>query len=282
MKSLYVLPTEYIKTKDYAGVNQNVHMIMSVNSLLEKKNRMNMSYKVKILANLTYSKYDDTDVEEIDTPTKGIGFYPLPYTQKEVAFLQDKLSDSNLEIIEGEKGTRSALLRKGEENVLHISTHGDMDQSLLDRLNQLEPEDGYTGDNALRSCYLILSMYNDAEHPVSFYNRMHRTYDETCVSGYDIKEHYLDHLDLVFLDACKTAYAKNVNGDTFSLVEAFKIAGVKNIIAYLEPVRDDVAAEFSELFYTKLLNGLNIHDSFYEAKKEIYKEYPDLKIVLWE
>ena len=282
METLYILPTDYMRTLDYAGINQNMHMIMSVKSILKRGSSKVVPYKIKILANLKYSKYDNLNEEDDGHKTKGIGFYPLPYTKSEVVFLQNKLSDANLEILEGEDGTRSALFHKGEENVLHISTHGDMDQNLLDRLNKVEPYDGYTGDNVLKSCYLALSMYNDIDHPMIQLGSQFKTYDETYISGYDIKGHYLGHLNLVFLDACKTAYAKNVNGDTFSLAEAFKIAGVKNVIAYLEPVRDDVAAEFAKIFYTNLFSGMNIHDSFYDAKRIIYSYHPNLKVVLWE
>lgn len=282
MKSLYILPTEHIKTLDYAGSNPNIHMITSLSSLADKTQNEAMTYKIKIMANLKYSEYDD-DFEVNDSiKTKGVGFYSLPNSKKEIAFLQNAMNGNNLEILENEKGTKSALLKKGEENILHISTHGDVNQSLLDQLNQLEPLDGITGDNVLKSCYLALSKYNDVPHSISQLRNPENISNDTYISGYDITKYDLSHLNLVFLDACKTGYAKNVNGDTFSLVEAFKIAGAKNIIAYLEPVRDDIAATFAEMFYTNLFNGKNIHDSFYESKKRILDYDPELKIVLWE
>ncbi len=282
MKSLYILPTEHIKTLDYAGSNPNIHMITSLSSLADRTQNEAMKYKIKIMANLKYSEYDD-DFEVNDSiKTKGVGFYSLPNSKKEIAFLQNAMNENNLEILENEKGTKSALLKKGEENILHISTHGDVNQSLLDQLNQLEPLDGITGDNVLKSCYLALSKYNDVPHSITQLRSPENISNDTYISGYDITKHDLSHLNLVFLDACKTGYAKNVNGDTFSLVEAFKIAGAKNIIAYLEPVRDDIAATFAEMFYTNLFNEKNIHDSFYESKKRILDYEPELKIVLWE
>lgn len=279
MESVYILPTEHMKTLDCAGLNKNVYMIMSLNTLFLKRNNNITSYKIKMMGNLKYSKFD---TQNINSLKKGIGYYPLHGTKEEIIFLQNNLPSEHLEIIEGEQGTKRALLQKGNENILHISTHGDVDQNLLNQLNLIEPYDGITGDNVLHSCFLALSMYNDTQHRITHNGQLSRKNIDTYVSGFDIKACDFNHLDLVFLDACKTAYAKTIQGKSYSLAEAFRMAGAKNIIAYLEPIEDDIATIFAKYFYTNLFLGMNIHDSFYEAKNALSEYIPSPNIILWE
>lgn len=278
MEDVYVLGTEYMKTLDCAGTNENVHMIHSLKSLINRQ-KESSSKKIRIVGNLDYTV---NNIERIDDSenSRGIGKHdPLTWSKAEIEFLKKSLSEDNLTVLEGANVTKSQLLMNSDENILHIATHGDVDSYRIHKLNQISPLDGITGENIFRSSYLMLSLFDD-----------YRTIDdlqllkknETILSGYDIIKHDFSHIDLVYLDACKTAYAKNLNGLTFSLAEAFYIAGAKNIIAYIEPVSDKIAFEFAKLFYSNLFEGLSIHDSFYDAKKEIQRIAPDLQVVLWE
>ena len=279
MECAYILGTEHMKTLDCAGINQNIHMIHSVNSLL--KNKKQSSYKIKFIGNLIYSN-DTTHSQNDDTENKrGIGMYkPLSGSKQEIDFLTDYMSKDDIKIIEKKYAKKSRVLEIGDENILHIATHGEIDNAKLNLLNNINPYDGMTGTNIFKSCYMILSSFYDYYDYYYLYN--HTGNNETIISGYDIVNHDFSNLDLVYLDCCKTAYAKNLYGSTFSMAEAFYIAGAKNIIAYLEPVDDKIAAKFSELFYTNLFNGLSIHDSFYNAKRKIQDIKPNLQIILWE
>ena len=279
MECAYILGTGFMKTIDCAGINDKIYMIHSVKSLEDRTSYNTLSYNIKYVGNLYYS--EDSEINGTDTASRGIGYEPLEGCKMQIDYLDSmriRKRIDNLQVLEKMNGMKSLILRKGNENILHIATHGEMDQCKLNELNLAFPLDGYTGDNILRSCYLSLSAFND--YPIN--DLPSYKGNETILSGYDIASHDFSNLELVYIDGCKTAYSKTVNGEAFSLAEAFYKAGAKHIIAYLTPVLDVVAVKFSKLFYQNLFEGQSIHDSFYSAKRAIQDIEPGLQIVLWE
>lgn len=165
-------------------------------------------------------------------------------------------------------------------NILHISTHGTLDESMIKRLNYENAFHGILGNSVLKSCQLYLSGYNDDS--------------SNNINALDIQSMNLSNIELVYLDACETAAGKDISGRVFSMAEAFRNAGVQNIIANLDPIPDDVATEFALNFYQNIKDGMSFHDAFYTAKTSYVVNnydinsnnavniFSDLRIILWE
>jgi CHAT domain-containing protein len=75
---------------------------------------------------------------------------------------------------------------------------------------------------------------------------------------------------LVVTSACETALGDVQGGEgVFGLQRGFKMAGVDNLIITLWEVSAEFTKEFMIAFYTKLLNGLSIHEAFYSTQSEM-------------
>lgn len=166
--------------------------------------------------------------------------------------------------------------------ILHISTHGMLDQDYL--INENSNYTQYAFENVGNETYLCLSNYN--ANPLR--NRMTAT---------EIQEKIMLHNNcLVFLDACNTNNLRKTYYGSNSLAKAFYIAGARHVIAYLDPVNEKVATDFAISFYRKIADNPNMtyHQAFYQTKKEIIHIYkdsglinnqygePSLDVVLWE
>lgn len=150
--------------------------------------------------------------------------------------------------------------------IVHISTHGTFSESDLSRMNEDELGlDVINGTNVLKNCKLILSGYNENQNQY--------------VSGDEIRSLNLSNIELLFLDACQTGDGRRIGIGSYSLADAFHIAGVRNIIATLDPIAPHTTQKFSVKFYELLKQGNTIHDAFYATK---YSVCPNERIILWE
>ena len=97
----------------------------------------------------------------------------------------------------------------------------------------------------------------------------------------EIYKLHLDGTALVVLSACNSANGifDDIEG-TFGLVKAFKLAGVKTIIASLSKVDDDAASEFMSEFYRRLIHSEHLHTAFYGTINHLKSRHPD-KPKLW-
>lgn len=89
----------------------------------------------------------------------------------------------------------------------------------------------------------------------------------------------LRDIDFVFISACESGAGQVLTIGDYSLAEAFHIAGVKNIIAVVDPIKEDIATNFAEMLYKQIINGKTYHDAFHEAKNKIC---PTDRIFLFE
>lgn len=99
------------------------------------------------------------------------------------------------------------------------------------------------------------------------------------ISAYEIKKLDLRNVDFVFVSACESAAGLVLSIGDYSLAEAFHVAGVKNIIAVIDPINEDVATNFAEILYREIKKGTSYHDSFHIAKKQ---SCPSDRILLFE
>ena len=103
------------------------------------------------------------------------------------------------------------------------------------------------------------------------------------MTGSDILKINNCNASIVFLDACLTGTGNVGVTGPIGMAEAFHTIGIPNIICYLESVEDDIATEFSNIFYLELSKGFSCHNAFFTAKNTIKSlTGKDLKVVLWE
>lgn len=173
---------------------------------------------------------------------------------------------SKLAIVQGNNFNKTTLNRCNS-SIIHISTHGKFDENKLVKLNESNLEDGVNGNNILKSCGLMLSGYNDDPN-------------QNFLSAYDIRKLDLQDVDLVLLSACESAKGRVLPNGNFSLAESFYFAGVRNIIAFIDEIQENVAANFTRAFYEFLIyDKESYHDAFYHAKNQ---ECPYYRIILLE
>ncbi len=92
----------------------------------------------------------------------------------------------------------------------------------------------------------------------------------------EISKLSLDGTSLVVLSACNSANGifDDIEG-TFGLVKAFKLAGVKTIIASLSKVDDNATSEFMSYFYRRLSEGESMHTAFVNTVIRMRNKYPN-------
>lgn len=178
----------------------------------------------------------------------------LERSKEELSTLS-KLFKDKFHEVRGNNFTKSTI-EKCESSILHISTHGKFDKHLLSNLNEQDPDDGKNGMNIMRACGLMLSGYND--NP-----------ENNFLTAEQIMRMDLSKIGIVFLNTCESASGKHLSSGNFSLLDAFYIAGIKKIIAFLDDVQDNVAARFSNVFYSYLKEGNDFHTAFYSAKEQV-------------
>lgn len=182
-------------------------------------------------------------------------------------------------------GKKDFLFFLQKPEMLHVSTHGIITSEDIQVTDSTDFYDAVMGNHAMAKTALALSKYN--ENP-----------DDNCIHGDEIKLwlSFVDPIDLVYLDACSTGEQKGTLYWEGSLAKAFYFAGAKNVIAYLGPISEEMALEFSTCFYRmiSMYPNKSYHDAFYETKKYILSQYknklpydavqkrPKLDVVLWE
>lgn len=202
------------------------------------------------MADISYSQYDKASSDT--AISKGtVNTSKLNGSARELKFLQQTFGNK-LATFDGHNATRSAFLQivKQPISILHISTHGYYDSKADKSQTMDDIGSAMTGEITLRNCGLKLSDYNDHT-------------PEGRITAYEISQLDLSNIELVFLDACQTSEGKVVNGVPHSLAEAFHRAGVQNIIATTDEVRDDDATQFCITFFKNIANGMTYHDAFY-------------------
>ena len=103
-----------------------------------------------------------------------------------------------------------------------------------------------------------------------------RGVDDGILTAFEIANLKLTTTRLVVLSACETALG-DVRGNepVHGFQQAFKMAGVQNLLVSLWQVPDAETAEFMRLFYTYCVNDqLAISDAFLKTQQQMRKQYP--------
>lgn len=85
--------------------------------------------------------------------------------------------------------------------------------------------------------------------------------------------------DLVVLNNCFSGY-NELNYNEFNKTIPLKILsnGASSVISSPTVIDDFYSALFFKLFYLKIQSGTYFEDAFYQTRKYIFKQYPDLKL----
>jgi CHAT domain-containing protein len=171
----------------------------------------------------------------------------LPSAWAEVRFLENLLPGSEVLIEAG--ATREAVLASlPQHRIAHLSCHG-----LTDR-----------GRPA--SSRLLLYDHSNSPLTVTSLSRLRLT-----------------DAELAFLSACSTSdTSRHLLDEPVHITAAFQLAGYQNVIGTLWPVIDDVAAQVTRDFYTRLTNN-NVRlpqttiaaQALHEAIRGLRERYPD-------
>lgn len=178
------------------------------------------------------------------SPLAQRGLGSLKYNQEEVDNI-DRILKINSVLLKAEKGTKNNWLQHaGQCNLLHLATHG--------KVNDLEAD------------YSYLAFYRENE-----------TTDEDKLFVKDLYSLKLQ-ADMVVLSACETGIGELRQGEgIISLARGFFYAGAKSIVTTLWKVSDKSSAEIMEYFYKNIRKGMTKDKALRQAKLKYMKKNPD-------
>lgn len=162
------------------------------------------------------------------------------------------------------------VLSNKKANILHISAHGEYfkEQEIED--TKLSPDLSMIGTNTLKNIYLLLSGYNNNPN--------------NKISAFDISKKDFSGIELVFLSTCHSNSGNSKSLKTSTLASAFKIAGAKNVIAFIGNANVEYSDLFTKSFYDLISKGKSYHDAFYISKANLQQKAHDVnnKVILYE
>jgi len=159
--------------------------------------------------------------------------------------------------------------------VLMISTHGyflsDVEmrggQSLLTEMEQQKAVE----NPLLRSGLILAGACNPREDSVESEMR----FDDGKLTANEVMNMDLDNTELVVLSACETGLGKVRNGEgVYGLQRAFQVAGANSVLMSLWKVDDATTKELMTSFFKTWLGGMDKHEAFKQAQKEVRVHHP--------
>lgn len=215
----------------------------------------------------------DYDFDEV----RGMGvdsFLFLPHTLNEIKSIKTtaEVLRNKPVLYTAENATESAfrsLRGDASPTVIHFATHGFV-IPLTSQLDSKPKAPLKIANNPLLRCGLVMAGGNKGWKGEA---GLHE--DDGLLTGLEISAIQLPNTRLAVLSACETGLG-DIEGSegVFGLQRAFKLAGVNYVIASLWQVPDKETASFMKLFYSKLLNGKPIRESFYDTQMQMRKMHP--------
>ena len=158
-----------------------------------------------------------------------------------------------------------------DAKIIHIATHGYYSTLTNYNFDSASNNTYIISKDPLTRSGLIFAGGNKAWQDV----KTNLSNDDGIVTAREISTLDLSNCTLAVLSACETALGDNqIDDDIAGLQRAFKMAGVKFIIASLWKVPDSETSEFMKSFYKILVaNNYEIKTSFYKAQSEMRNKY---------
>lgn len=267
IKRFYFVGTPRMSFIDIAGTDSSIVRLHSLSQLLHEHVGESSMEEITFIGDINYGTHTHTlsatnnKGAEIDNV-----FEALVGPAIELKHLKELFGDEHIRPVVGDNATKNIVASELSRSraIIHISTHG----AQLNLEDDFKPEELILKKNIMDNSRLILSGYND--NPSS---------PRTYFSGSDVLKIKKINTSVVFLDACSSGRgAVGVSGSV-GISEAFHLIGAKNVICYLESVKDNIATQFSNMFYGEFSKGASCHDAFFKAKKSF--NHP-INVVLWE
>jgi len=163
-----------------------------------------------------------------------------------------------------ESELKQTLASNGSPDILHFATHGFYLKDTTSSTASFTQTQTYT-----RSGLVLAGANTCFKEKSSIIG-----FGDGVITAPEISSLNLSNTKLVVLSACESGLGRTDNmGDVYGLQRAFKMAGAQCIIYTQWKVSDKVTMEFMINFYSKLMKSKNIHQAFYEAKKELSQTY---------
>ena len=152
-------------------------------------------------------------------------------------------------------------------SIIHIATHG---FTLPDTTSFNDINNIYTSSkNPMLRTGLVMAGGNNG-----WKARNKDDEDDGILTGMEIASMQLPNTQLVVLSACETANGEIQGSEgVFGLQRAFKLAGVKYVMASLWQVPDLQTKEFMDIFYSNWMQNLTIQDAFNRTQQTMHKKY---------
>ncbi len=246
----------------------------SVRQVAEKKNTQNTVKTALLEGYADFNAGSDATGNET--------WQILPATKKEIVTLQQLFQSKgiNVAIDSGFKANEENFkaMSGNAPNILHIATHGfflpDPPTQSADANSGATATSGNlfaTSQDPLMRSGIILAGANKYWQGEIVPNGK----DDGILTAFEIAQLNLQNTALAVLSACETGLGDVQDSEgVFGLQRALKMAGIKNMVLSLWQVPDEETMELMSNFYTRLLNGKNVRQSFYEAQKAMRLKYP--------
>ncbi len=221
----------------FVGDNYDILNITSGKDLLNKS-RKTITKTAQIMGNPIFTSFEDEELKPL------IGA-ELEARQVEKAFAQ---YDWTTHVYFKEEATEERVKAFGNPGVLHLATHGYFKENSGD------------GNPLLSSgVFLTPGMGQDGR-----------------LTAFEVKNLPFDQTNLVVLSACETGLGKIHNGEgVFGLQRSFLVAGADYVIFSLTKVNDRATSNFMNLFYQFFTATNDIEESFFSAREQFRKVFPN-------
>lgn len=270
-RKIYLAPCGILNRVNYVLFDSRVRELSSLSEL-------NKDYPVRVAAEALLMGDVDYDQTLASKSRGDRDWGRLRATKKEIESAAKSLSASyKVTRLTGSAVTEEAVRGacKASPAILHFATHAicytdSVARSQYDyfqfpwTFSPLKPELTYTG--------LVLSGGNKGFRQQG---GMSMDNDGILLSE-EIARLRLDGTSLVVLSACDSGNGvfDDIEG-TLGLVKAFKLAGVKTVVASLSKVDDDAASEFMAAFYEQMGSTANLHTAFVKAQQSMQLRHPE-------
>lgn len=220
---------------------------------------------------------------------RGQGVQYLPGSREELCIVDTMLPEGwKFHLFLGREASKANFLQlsfqTAPHSVIHIATHGFSllyDETISDGRIVSFKENSWIGSSAykdpmMRHGFLLTGANRYWNKPVSY-----DAIDSGIVTAQDVSQMNLFGTDLVILSACQSASGEMKDGEgLFGLIRAFKVAGVKAVLANVNNISDSETISFITTFYRYWMDGNGMFDAFCRAQRELMNVAPENEL-LW-
>lgn len=223
--------------------------------------------------------YSPEQEEEAQSGKRGRGamdvaFGYLANTSNETDHISQLMHEKQLKQVKLYKGAQATeqnfnQLNGNSPSIIHLATHGffiEKEEDIKEnRFLQRFPNANYVSMQRAGLAFVgANAAWEGNEAPEN---------EDGILTANELSLINLENTDLVVLSACETALGLYSQEGVFGLQRGFKQAGVHSLIVSLWSVDDLSTSTLMQKFYELWLNGMNKHDAFEQAIKEVRKVY---------